>query len=559
MTVLIANVDVTTDSFGQWITKTNQIATVISNSAITVNSNTAIGNAAITGTLTANVYVASNTGFLQIGAGTANVFANASIIKIHSDSTTNNYINESGMTLSTATALAQYTTTGVSLGNTSLTRSIITSNNGLFTDILTVGNSTINIVFSGSTSKVQVLQANITTGFFSNAVSIGSGMNESNTFINRDTVRIGTLTVNTHITNQYVRTNDLYVNTITSNTITTKSINLTTNVVNFGTGFFSIANGNIGIGTGTPDHKLDVTSDSLGGTSGDGVNVARFATGDANDTRINIRSIRNGNGASHITSKSIIQRVIDSTEMGYIGFGSQSGSLGFIDIGAGSGIDATQAPWIRINGTGSLGIRKTNNTIDFGTDGYLLSSKGSALSPVWIDPDTVGFASGTRITFNQTAAPTGWTKDTSNNNAALRVVSGSVTTGGSVNFTTAFTSQSVNGTVGATAITKAQMPVHRHTGFNAVYGAGVSGHGNVNTTMRDYDGDRGKVFRDIKVLVHEGGGHTTKASTTDRSLGPDGYLFIDNEGSGDTHTHTFTGTSINLDVKHVDVIIAQKN
>ena len=77
MTVLIANVDVTTDSFGQWITKTNQIATVISNSAITVNSNTAIGNVGITGTLTANVYVASNTGFLQIGAGTANVFANA--------------------------------------------------------------------------------------------------------------------------------------------------------------------------------------------------------------------------------------------------------------------------------------------------------------------------------------------------------------------------------------------------------------------------------------------------------------------------------------------------
>ena len=559
MTVLIANVDVTTDSFGQWITKTNQIAKVISNSAITVNSNTSVGNAAITGTLTANVYVTSNTGFLQIGAGTANVYANASIIKIHSDSTTNNYINESGMTLSTSTGIVQYTTTGVTLGNTSLTKSLVTSNNGLFTDILTVGNSTINIVFAGSTSKIQVLQANITTGFFSNAVSIGSGMNESNTFINRDTVRIGTLTVNTHITNQYVRTNDLYVNTITSNTITTKTLALTTNVFNIGTGFFSIANGNIGIGTGTPDHKLDVTSASLGGTSGDGVNIAKFQTNDANGTKIRFKTIRNVNGASHITSKSIIQRVVESTEMGYIGFGSQSGSLGFVDIGTGSGIDATQAPWVRINATGSLGIRKTDNSIDFGTDGYLLSSKGSALSPAWIDPSVVGFPSGTRITFNQTAAPTGWTKDTSNNNAALRVVSGSVTTGGSVNFTTAFTSQSVNGAVGATAITKAQMPVHKHTGYGVAYAADTSGYGNASTTMHNYDGDDGKVFRSAGILVHEGGEHTKKASTTSRSLGPDNYLFIDNEGSGATHTHTFTGTAINLDVKYVDVIIAQKD
>ena len=535
MTVLIANVDVTTDSFGQWITKTNQIATVISNSAITVNSNTSVGNAAITGTLTANVYVASNTGFLQIGAGTANVFANASIIKIHSDSTTNNYINESGMTLSTATALVQYTTTGVTLGNTSLTKSLVTSNNGLFTDTLTVGNSTINIVFTGSTSKIQVLQANITTGFFSNAVSIGSGMNESNTFINRDTVRIGTLTVNTHITNQFVRTNDLYVNTITSNTTTTKTINLTTNVVNFGTGFFSIANGNIGIGVGTPDHKLDVESVSLGTNNGDELRIAKFQTNDANGTKIRFKTIRNGAGASHITSKSIIQRVVDSTEMGYIGFGSESGSGGYIDIGSGSGLDSTKQPWIRINQTGSLGIRKTNNTIDFGTDGYLLTSKGSALSPIWRDPDEIGFPSGTRMTFNQTAAPTGWTKDTSNNNAALRVVSGSVTTGGAVNFTTAFTSQSVSGSISSTALTIAQMPEHTHT---------------VQVTSRSIGDDNTAAT-------------PPSMSASGRRLNSSTQIVkgmtATPTGGGNGHTHTFTGTAINLDVKHVDVIIAQKD
>jgi len=530
MTVLIANVDVTTDSFGQWITKTNQIATVISNSAITVNSNTSIGNATITGTLTANIFVTSNTGFLQIGAGTANVFANASIIKIHSDSTTNNYINESGMTLSTATGTVQYTTTGVTLGNTSLTRSVVTSNTGLFTDTLTVGNSSINIVFAGSTSKITVLQANITTGFFGNAISIGSSMNESNTYIDRDEVRIGSATTNTHISAQYIRTNDLYVNNITSNTITTKALALTTNIFNIGTALYSVANGNIGINTGTPDHKLDVESDSLGTNNGDIVNVARFKTGDANDTRIRIKSIRNGAGASHITSKSIIQRIVDSTEMGYIGFGSTSSTAGFVDIGTGNGIDSTQAPWVRINSTGSLGVRKTDNTIDFGIDGYLLTSKGSALSPVWRNANEIGFAAGTILTFHQTSAPTNWTKITTYNNAALRVVSGNVGTGGAVDFSTAFTSQTPSGTVGATALTIAQMPAHTHTG------------GNLGTST-DGSSRAGTVLRASRVGISN---FVTLGATS-------------STGSGATHTHTFTGTAINLNVKYVDVILAQKD
>ena len=43
--------------------------------------------------------------------------------------------------------------------------------------------------------------------------------------------------------------------------------------------------------------------------------------------------------------------------------------------------------------------------------------------------------------FQQTSAPTGWTKDTSAvNQRALRVVSGSAGSGGNVDFTTAFSS-----------------------------------------------------------------------------------------------------------------------
>lgn len=51
--------------------------------------------------------------------------------------------------------------------------------------------------------------------------------------------------------------------------------------------------------------------------------------------------------------------------------------------------------------------------------------------------------SGTRMLFQQTAAPTGWTKDTSNNDKALRVVSGTVGSGGSTAFSSVFAARTI--------------------------------------------------------------------------------------------------------------------
>ena len=48
------------------------------------------------------------------------------------------------------------------------------------------------------------------------------------------------------------------------------------------------------------------------------------------------------------------------------------------------------------------------------------------------------FPTGTAMLFAQSSAPTGWTKSTTHNNKALRVVSGSASSGGSNAFTTAF-------------------------------------------------------------------------------------------------------------------------
>ena len=51
--------------------------------------------------------------------------------------------------------------------------------------------------------------------------------------------------------------------------------------------------------------------------------------------------------------------------------------------------------------------------------------------------------SSTAAIFVQTAAPTGWTKVTTHNNKALRLVSGTVSTGGSTAFTSVFTSRTI--------------------------------------------------------------------------------------------------------------------
>jgi hypothetical protein len=155
------------------------------------------------------------------------------------------------------------------------------------------------------------------------------------------------------------------------------------------------------------------------------------------------------------------------------------------------------------------------------------------------------FPVGTAMLFQQTAAPTGWTKVTTYNDYAIRIVSGAASTGGSVAFTTAFASKAVTGTnsggsVSATSLSTAQLAAHSHNfGCNSnyqVWGATVSGGSGYG------------------VPVQCGSGYSSGSFNRDSN----------NTGSGSSHTHgftqpTFTGTAINLAVQYVDHIIATKN
>jgi hypothetical protein len=147
---------------------------------------------------------------------------------------------------------------------------------------------------------------------------------------------------------------------------------------------------------------------------------------------------------------------------------------------------------------------------------------------------TSSFASGTAMMFVQTAAPTGWTKSTTHNDKALRVVSGSASSGGSSAFSTVFTNQTPTITTSglsaaATTLSTTQMPSHRHGGLDAVSNSG--GNRSINTSAGC------------------GSGLFTQ--------------YTDYQGGGGSHTHSLTGSAtssaITLAVQYVDVIIATKD
>jgi len=173
------------------------------------------------------------------------------------------------------------------------------------------------------------------------------------------------------------------------------------------------------------------------------------------------------------------------------------------------------------------------------------------------------FPSGTKLLFNQTTAPTGWVKDTTHDNKALRVVSGTAGTGGSIAFTTAFASQNV----GDTTLTASQIPSHTHTFSDSGTTGNAGGHthsitdpshshGNVPAQITDLDrGGSSSLFSidnisntnsattGISINAVDDHAHSVSISGTTGAL-----------GGSTAHSHT-----INLAVQYVDVIICTKS
>ena len=198
--------------------------------------------------------------------------------------------------------------------------------------------------------------------------------------------------------------------------------------------------------------------------------------------------------------------------------GSISGITDLAVADGGTGASSITANSV-ILGNGSSAL--SGNLVAPGTTGNVLTSNGTT----WASqaPASSSFDAGTRLIFAQTTAPTGWTKDTTNyNNHALRVVTGAASTGGSVDFTTAFASGL---SAGATTLSTSEMPSHTHP---SAYSTPVGGC----FTVFGYD--------NIAVGPSGVGGTPNPTGST---------------GGGGSHTHTIPSFA----VKYLDVITATKN
>jgi hypothetical protein len=220
-----------------------------------------------------------------------------------------------------------------------------------------------------------------------------------------------------------------------------------------------------------------------------------------------------------------------------------SGVSGTLPVAnGGTGASSQTAYAVLAGGTTSTGAYQSVASV--GTSGQVLMSNGAGALPTFQTISTKAFPTGTRMSFQQTAAPTGWTKDTTAglDNSAMRIVTGSVVNGGSVAFTTAFASQTptgsvaitaVAGTAGATTLTTPQIPSHTH---NATGGSAPP---------------LTPASNQIYVTVLQNGSSKTAATAATGGGGSHDHPFSFSSGSG-----TFTGNAINLAVKYYDFIIA---
>lgn len=348
MTVFVANVDVSADSFGQWLTKTNQLAEAMSNVAVTVGSNTAVGSATITGNFTANNLVTSNTGSVLLGTASSNSYINATSVVIRTSSTANTVLTSAGMTIDGVTT---YTKTSMSMGNTTIRGANITSNVALFSDSVTVGNS----YFTRTTVRAD--QANALNAWTSNTHVVGDV--QANVYITRDALEVYSNPTGSLVQNSKLTSTTLYVKNIFAEAITLSNVSAS-----------SIFTGNTVFLGQNNYFEYGITVNGQSEFFNNVVFTANVNFIGANNHFTN--GLRSSN-ISYFTGDVIANAGIDTTD--YIKFnGITSGSTTLrANNAAGSAtfilptVDGTNQDYIGTDGSGKLTFQKLtgNNTINF--------------------------------------------------------------------------------------------------------------------------------------------------------------------------------------------------
>jgi hypothetical protein len=193
----------------------------------------------------------------------------------------------------------------------------------------------------------------------------------------------------------------------------------------------------------------------------------------------------------------------------------------------------TSSPALKITQTGTGPVLRVQDSADPDVTPFIVDNSGnvgigtatpvSALeiaSPGVFTGAWAYLPTGTVMMFVQTSAPTGWTKSTTHDNKALRVVSGTASSGGTTAFTSVFA---------ARTITVANMPSHTHT---------LTDPGHVHGITINNNAGGGAIYSG-----NTAGGTTSSNSAT----------------TGITIANAGSGTAMDFAVQYVDVIIATKD
>ena len=240
-----------------------------------------------------------------------------------------------------------------------------------------------------------------------------------------------------------------------------------------------------------------------------------------------------------------IKVLVPAKESNYVIFNNTTGSFTLTVAPTGhtsNGVAITQ-------GSHTMIYNQSDKCVDVlgakvGTTGTTYIGSGAELTGIDIIP------AGSLMLFQQSSAPTGWTKGTAHDNKALRVVTGSASSGGSNTFAAAFNNnQTVSGTTSSTSVTItgstaahtltiSEMPAHTHTeGGTQEFGTTSSTSTGVRNTGNSSPGNQFETQS-----TGGGGSHSHDVGTL----------------AGGAHTHTFSDT-FNLDVQYVDLIICSKD
>ena len=240
-----------------------------------------------------------------------------------------------------------------------------------------------------------------------------------------------------------------------------------------------------------------------------------------------------------------IKVLLPAKESNYVIFNNTTGSFTLTVAPTGhtsNGVAITQ-------GSHTMIYNQSDKCVDVlgakvGTTGTTYIGSGAELTGIDIIP------AGSLMLFQQSSAPTGWTKGTAHDNKALRVVTGSASSGGSNTFAAAFNNnQTVSGTTSSTSVTItgstaahtltiSEMPAHTHTeGSINEFGTTSSTSTGTRNTGNASPGNQFETQS-----TGGGGSHSHDVGTL----------------AGGSHTHTFSDT-FNLDVQYVDLIICSKD